>query len=84
MRIVVRTEVVGFWDPFRKEEKPKEERPKEEKLETCVICGLEMVGGGRYTCPHCGCVGHSTCFDGWLMIKKTCPLCRRVIAAEAV
>ena len=73
MRLVVKEVNTGYWDPFG-EEKPKP------KPDNCVICGLELEDGRTYSCPHCGAVGHSACWDDWLLIRKTCPLCRRVIA----
>ncbi len=81
MKIVVRAETIGFWDPFETE---KEQQPKLEKADNCVICGLELSDSKTYSCPHCGCIGHSGCFDDWLLIRKTCPLCRRAISAEAI
>jgi uncharacterized paraquat-inducible protein A len=81
LRIVVRVETVGYWDPFEMEEARP---PKPEKSENCVICGLELGDGKTYSCPHCGCIGHSDCFDDWLLLRKTCPLCRRAVAAEAI
>jgi uncharacterized protein (DUF983 family) len=70
LRLVIREVNAGFWNPFE-EPKPK---PKQEN---CVICGLEMGNEKTYSCPHCGAVGHMSCFDDWLVVKQTCPLCRR-------
>ncbi|MCS6785286.1 MAG: hypothetical protein NZ921_03635 [Candidatus Caldarchaeum sp.] len=67
---MIKTVNAGFWNPFE-EEKP---RPKPD---SCVICGLEIVNEKTYSCPHCGAVGHMSCFDDWLVVRQTCPLCRR-------
>lgn len=80
MKIVVRTISLGYWNPYETTETP----PPKEKVESCIICGLELGESKTYSCPHCGCIGHSDCFDDWLLVRKTCPLCRRGIAAEAV
>lgn len=74
MRLVVKEVNTGFWNPFEEEEAPKP------KTENCVICGLEMEGARTYSCPHCNVMGHASCWDDWLHIRKTCPLCRRVVA----
>ncbi|MEM0440644.1 MAG: RING finger domain-containing protein [Candidatus Caldarchaeum sp.] len=71
MKIVIRTVNAGFWNPFEEREKPK--------AETCVICGLELANEKTYSCPHCGAIGHLSCFDDWLVVKQTCPLCRRML-----
>ncbi|MDW8084124.1 MAG: RING finger domain-containing protein [Candidatus Caldarchaeum sp.] len=77
MKLVIKVNNAGFWNPF---EEPKP-RPEEEKLkqrtEFCVICGLELMNEKTYSCPHCGALGHMSCFDDWLVVKQTCPLCRR-------
>ncbi|MEM1945089.1 MAG: RING-H2 finger protein [Nitrososphaerota archaeon] len=79
---MVKTFSLGFWNPY--ETSQPTQQHLSEKAESCVICGLELGDGQTYSCPHCGCIGHSACFDDWLLVRKTCPLCRRGIAAEAV
>lgn len=74
MKIVIKEVNAGFWNPFEDEDRTKQ------KLNFCVICGLEISNEKTYSCPHCGSVGHMSCFDDWLLIRKSCPLCRRPIA----
>ncbi len=73
MRLVIKEVNAGFWDPF-------EEVKTKTKINYCVICGLELLDEKTYNCPHCDAVGHMSCFDDWLLIRKACPLCRRTIA----
>jgi len=76
LKIVIREVNAGFWNPF------EEMLEKKQKTGQCVICGLELLNDKTYSCPHCEAVGHMTCFDDWLLIRKTCPLCRRPIVED--
>lgn len=73
---------VGFWDPWSVEETIKKPKPREEPREEnfCVIC-LSKIEEGAPTiqCPHCGAIGHRSCFEEWIRLKGACPLCKRPI-----
>ncbi|MDW7977829.1 MAG: RING finger domain-containing protein [Candidatus Caldarchaeum sp.] len=73
---MVREVNAGYWNPF------ETVAEKKQKASLCVICGLELLNDKTYNCPHCEAVGHMNCFDDWLSIKKSCPLCRRPIVEE--
>lgn len=52
--------------------------------ERCTIC-LEIYDYGDLIavcpCKHCY---HLTCLEGWLRMKRSCPLCKKIIAGDEV
>ena len=78
-RIVVGKPVSkGFWDPWGAEEVLRQ--PEKESRKVCVICLSEVhEGAPTLECPYCGAIGHKNCFDDWISMKGSCPLCRRPI-----
>ncbi|BAH93561.1 Os06g0534900 [Oryza sativa Japonica Group] len=46
----------------------------------CAVC-LEDLRGGEMVrrLPACGHLFHEDCVDVWLRVRRTCPLCRRVL-----
>ena len=72
----------GFWDPWSAEEalRPPRREARGEPRKVCVICYSEIEEGTpTMQCPHCGAIGHRNCFDEWVSLKGTCPLCKRPI-----
>ena len=81
-RIAIRAPVgKGFWDPWSVEEIARAPQPKKTEFrKVCVICFSEIAEGApTIQCPHCGAIGHQSCFEDWLSLRGTCPLCRRPI-----
>ncbi|MCS7136300.1 MAG: RING finger domain-containing protein [Nitrososphaerota archaeon] len=71
MRIVIGREVcVGKWIWTKAKVVSK----------VCPICTSEIdEGATTTTCPHCGTIGHKTCFESWLSIRNACPICKRPV-----
>lgn len=76
LKIVIGREIcIGRWSWI-------EERREQKIIETkvCPICTSEIHEGMlTMKCPHCGVIGHFSCFDNWLKIRNACPICKRPI-----
>lgn len=72
----------GFWDPWSVEEVRRTPPSRRQELKKiCVICLSEISEGApTLQCPHCGALGHHSCFGDWIALKGKCPLCRRSLS----
>lgn len=71
----------GFWDPWAIEEVRRPPSRSTEFKRICVICLSEIAERApTIQCPHCGALGHHSCFEDWITLKGICPLCRRPLS----
>jgi hypothetical protein len=51
---------------------------------TCVICQVDYVDGVKLKHLRCSHDFHSDCLHQWLVLKRTCPLCRASVGFDHV
>jgi hypothetical protein len=53
------------------------QNPSRQSIGDCAICLAEVQGATRLMLPMCTHIYHMNCIRSWLMLKPTCPICKR-------